>query len=457
MPQVISSNLQISQNDIPSLSFRPIHYLGSKLRILDFIENVIDDLDPMHSTVCDLFSGSGSVSFRLASKRNVVSVDIQEYSRVLCSALLRDFSPDTKIEDFIYECTHSKHTKMLEWCFEPIIEYEVDCIRDAMMGKVMPLCDLIENGSIVLKEMGVSKAGSKSLNKAMTKTISRLKDKKLSNSNKTLIGRYYGGIYFSYKQAIEIDVVLEQVNKTVKERDLLLAALLSTTSNIVNTVGKQFAQPIRPRNTEGKIKSSLGQSVNKDRGLSVFIEMEKWCKKYFELKPFTTKNKVLKLDYKKALDVLPKKTKVIYADPPYTRDHYSRYYHILETICLRDNPDLSSMVVNGRAQISRGLYREDRHQSPFCIKRQAPLAFEILVSKARTLGASLVLSYSPYDETKNSHPRLLTMSQLKSITKKSYKHVDVISPGVFTHSKLNNSEKHLEASENAEVLIVSRI
>ena len=28
----------------------------------------------------------------------------------------------------------------------------------------------------------------------------------------------------------------------------------------------------------------------------------------------------------------------VYADPPYTRDHYSRFYHVLETLALRDDP-----------------------------------------------------------------------------------------------------------------------
>ena len=68
--------------------FRPIHYLGSKLRMLNFIEEAIDNIDSEKKGVCDLFTGSGSVSFHLSYKKPVVSVDVQEYSRIICSAIL---------------------------------------------------------------------------------------------------------------------------------------------------------------------------------------------------------------------------------------------------------------------------------------------------------------------------------------------------------------------------------
>lgn len=51
-------------------------------------------------------------------------------------------------------------------------------------------------------------------------------------------------------------MILEVINKYVTQdkRDLYLAALLSTSSDIVDTVGKHFAQPIKARDSKGKIK-----------------------------------------------------------------------------------------------------------------------------------------------------------------------------------------------------------
>ena len=44
--------------------FRPIHYLGSKLRMVDEIVEAVDKVDPSKARVCDLFAGSGTVSGR---------------------------------------------------------------------------------------------------------------------------------------------------------------------------------------------------------------------------------------------------------------------------------------------------------------------------------------------------------------------------------------------------------
>src|SRR2546423_6583107 len=70
--------------------FRPIHYLGSKLRVLDVIEELVDDVDPIYGRALDLFSGSGVVARRLSRSREVLAVDIQEYARVLAAALLSE-------------------------------------------------------------------------------------------------------------------------------------------------------------------------------------------------------------------------------------------------------------------------------------------------------------------------------------------------------------------------------
>ena len=67
---------------------RTIHYLGSKLRLLDPIRRVVASVAPVGQPMCDLFSGSGTVSLALASDWDVTSVDIQEYSRVLCNGLV---------------------------------------------------------------------------------------------------------------------------------------------------------------------------------------------------------------------------------------------------------------------------------------------------------------------------------------------------------------------------------
>ena len=101
-----------------------------------------------------------------------------------------------------------------------------------------------------------------------------------------------------------------------------------------------------------------------------------------------------------------------------------------------------------------GIYRNDRHQSPFCIKSQAPDAFKAMFEYAASTKRNLLLSYSPYDETKKTHPRVVTMQQLITWAKDYFSLVEIVSAGSFKHNKLNSVEHFLDASDEAELLIV---
>jgi adenine-specific DNA-methyltransferase len=74
---------------------------------------------------------------------------------------------------------------------------------------------------------------------------------------------------------------------------------------------------------------------------------------------------------------------VVYADPPYSRAQYSRYYHVLETLTRYDYPD----------SIGVGRYRPDRFQTIFSLASGVEEAMEDLASGVASLGACLVLSY----------------------------------------------------------------
>lgn len=200
------------------------------------------------------------------------------------------------------------------------------------------------------------------------------------------------------------------------------------------------------------------QSVKPNEG-KVWTSSAKWLNYYFSICPPKHSYEAVCMDYADALDFLRgRQIAAIYADPPYTRYHYSRYYHVLETMCLHDNPDVSTTFPNGKGGISRAVYRKDRHQSPFCIKSKAEGAFRTLFAKASRLDVPLVLSYSPYDSSKSAvTPRLQTIEQLIDLAKEYYDHISIASPGHFVHSKLNSTENNFDdASHEAERLIICR-
>jgi adenine-specific DNA-methyltransferase len=406
------------------VDFRPIHYLGSKARILAAIEQTIDEVS-RDGPACDLFSGSGVVAARLARRRDVVSVDIQEYARVLASAQLRPAA--LAIEPFSARVRELANAIPIE----ALATHETACLDEAARGRPDALCDLLESDPLVNRH-----------------------DSTMPRGPNTVLTRYYGGIYFSYTQAAALDGAREAARELPPaERDTALAAICGAASDAVASVGNHFAQPVRPRTRDGRVKIAAIRTVLRRRNIDVAALVEQRLRDYAALQRPTTDSRALRADYRDALDMLGE-TGVVYADPPYTRDHYSRFYHVLETIAVGDEPSVSHVTTGGQRRPSRGLYRIERHQSPFCIRSKAANAFVELFQRVRRLGCPLVLSYSPYSE--GAHPRLMTVEEIEALAKEYFPSVEVRSAGRVRHSKLNTDRLRLMASDSAELLIVCR-
>jgi len=59
---------------------------------------------------------------------------------------------------------------------------------------------------------------------------------------------------------------------------------------------------------------------------------------------------------------------VIYVDPPYSQEQYSRFYHLLETLVLYDEPETAH----------KARYRADRYKSNFCYRNRVEKEFDDL-------------------------------------------------------------------------------
>lgn len=429
--------------------FKTLNYLGSKYRLLDFISDNINKVTSVDSGVCDLFAGSGCVSYKLSEKHPVIACDIQNYSKVICNTLLKRNKLSERTTSLFFYFIDNGYGSNLESAFMPLIKIEEDSLNNK---DCIILTDILEHGSV---EVFNIERNDTRISKALEEVSKNLKSAGLYNE-KSLISRYYGGVYFSYGQAVQIDILLESISKieNKSEKDLFLAALLSTASDIVDTVGKHFAQPIKARDSKGRIKATVYNKAVKDKTIDVFTLYKNWLLRYIALPKTNYECNTIKGDYMDCLLSLPNEVLTIYADPPYTREHYSRFYHVLETMTLRDEPGISTVTIHGEKRISNGIYRKDRYQSPFCIRSKAPLAFKRMFEVIAKTHRNLLLSYSPYDETKKSQPRVVTMEQLTSWAKDYFKNVDTISAGTFRHSKLNSTEHFLEAEDESELLIV---
>lgn len=429
--------------------FKTLNYLGSKYRLLDFIDGNVSNVTPEGNGVCDLFAGSGCVSYMLSKSHPVVSCDIQNYSKTICNALFFKYDISKDFVNTFFKNIEEGFEKNLISTFMPLISIEEEAIN-TKNEKI--LADILEHGSV---EVSNIEHTDTSLSGTLKKVSDNLRQNDLYDV-KSLISRYYGGIYFSYRQAVQIDILLEAINSFVpsENRDLFVAALLSTASEIVDTVGKHFAQPIRARDSKGNIKSTVYNKASKDKTVDVLPLYKKWLSRYINLPRTEYSCRTLQTDYMQCLQSLPEDVTTVYADPPYTREHYSRFYHVLETMTLRDNPGISTVYIHGKSHISNGIYRKDRYQSPFCIRSKAPQAFKDMFKMVSETNRNLLLSYSPYDETKKSQPRVVTMQQILSWANDYFKNVETISAGTFRHSKLTSTEHFLEAEDESELLVI---
>lgn len=442
-----------------SAAFRPIHYLGSKLRLAPAIADALDDADATRGAVLDLFAGSGTTALALAGHRRVIASDIQEYSRVICSALLTQRPPTEDIVSTFAERLQagSPLVDALRYAVEPVVAFERMALKDAAQGEPESICSVLEHGSILAAERGLGGCPSQELQSRLTEVTRRLARAGLAGSPAATTVRYFGGAYFSYEQAVELDCLAALASETFPQdqADLFTAALLSTASDSVNTVGKQFAQPIRPRAKHGGVKRHLLSKIDRDRRLNVRTTFLEWLARYAGHKVPGTGHVATRADYRDALKRYSGQYSVVYADPPYTRDHYSRFYHVLETIARRDNPSIARNPGAAENELSRGLYREDRHQSPFCIRSQAAGAFRELFELASSSRANMVVSYSPFES--GAHPRLMQIDALLGLARQFYRSVELESVDGVSHSKLNHSTLNFEIPAEAEVLLVCRL
>jgi len=456
-----SSSKQLSLFATDS-AFRPVQYLGSKLQLLPGITSEVSALTADGDRVCDLFAGSGVVSHSLAERFRVVAVDIQNYSRVLLSGVLKPGSwTEGHAVEFADEAKESAHYRIVREVFAPLTELEQDALDSAARGRPDALTELLETPPYFVfyhSDFGDARPSLKT-RRAYEQVERNLK--KLPQRDWPLATFYYGGSYFSYRQSAAIDSLLSCIpgkgRKTSALHNVNLAVVLGVASTIVNTVGKQFAQPMRLLTRDGKPKRLLIDRTVRDRGYDVFEVFRETATRFGNAHwGRGPGHEVFCQDYRQFLREYDGEVSCFYADPPYTIDHYSRFYHVLETLSLRDHPTISTMQRAGSPVVMRGIYRDDRHQSPFSIPSQVRAAFAELFDGIAQFGAPLVLSYAPYNPENDERPRLMRMRELCELASQQFRSVEAKAVRNHAHRKLHSTKRNRQPIDQSESLIVCK-
>jgi adenine-specific DNA methylase len=159
---------------------------------------------------------------------------------------------------------------------------------------------------------------------------------------------YFANVYFGFRQSIEIDSIRFAIDQLAdsKDRAWALGALVTTCSAVALTYGGHFAQPVI-RSPESITASNLARILEK-RAMSV---MHEFSIRFLNLAEESerTGHPVVALDgpWGKALQTLDCRLNnrtIVYVDAPYKREEYSRYYHVLETLCTYGYPDSTGLA-----------------------------------------------------------------------------------------------------------------
>lgn len=308
-------------------------YMGSKrAMLLNGLGEVLKKQVPDARRFVDLFAGSGAVSIHVARTfaKPVLAFDLQRYSSVLAGAILgRVGQLDA---DSIWQAWHGRASKRFNSFDVPV-------------------------------------------NIRITRSNVDEYRKWCAAQNKLPITKAYGGHYFSPAQAVWIDSLRASLPRTKPERTVALAALIQTASKSAAAPG-HTAQPFQPTRTA---KNFLATAWDMDIVQTTRALLSSLASQF----ALTLGNSHV-ADANEAAELV-EEGDLVFLDPPYSGVHYSRFYHVLETIATGKCGEVSGV----------GRYPEPslRPRSRYSVGSESENALEDLFETLANRGARVILTF----------------------------------------------------------------
>ena len=434
-----------------STYYRPIQYLGSKTRVVDTIVSECKRLYTPGEYVVDLFSGSSIVSQSLYKNgMHVIANDVMSFSSDIATCMLnqaRKTSSVSSIEHFI-QSLRVLSVSEYQNAFAELISIEQSLISEQNLGGIKTL---YENLSQVGNNNDINAQIEYIRNHYGTSAI----------NNIPLFANYYAGTYFGIKQSLDIDVMrnkIEHVWQTTKDLwayKVFLTALYNTCSVIVHSAGKHFAQPIGIDDGDETKITNVRLFENRSYDViavfkSCVISILQYTASFVpEGRSYALNEDICTSNFKNA--IAERKVSVIYADPPYTAQQYSRFYHIPEVLHSYVYPKLQIF----RGKHTQGIYPEDKYKAPFGSKTKAKSAFESIFALTSEHQSHLIVSYSESKKSKTGNERMVTMDDLYQLAEKYLPNYSINQLTFdFDYRQLNNKEKIVEEKDDKEILLI---
>jgi adenine-specific DNA methylase len=314
---------------------RSAYYMGSKSSLCGYVIEAVSSCINNTGSVVDLMCGSGVLSGAFNKIWKTYSSDAQEFSRILAAVHGSAFSKsDAKnLLSYILPIAES-HFKDIQSKISAELELEDNLfcqdIDDELINRYnefIVTTPTYSNGRYTDKWNPLYEVSSRQSCQYEYPYC--------------LFTAYFANSYFGLRQCAEIDSIRYAVDQISDEKDknLALAALISTLSVLGITYG-HFAQP-RVVTYNDLTLNKLSSIINK-RSYSVTHE---FAVRFLNLTDnntcFVEDITIVPGPWLNALRKLENQLNhntVVYVDAPYTREEYSRYYHVLETLVVYNYP-----------------------------------------------------------------------------------------------------------------------
>lgn len=370
---------------------RLMKYMGSKRSMLNNgLGELLIEQCSQGDHFFDLFAGSAAVSWFVAekTKNKVLCSDLQQYSFFLA---------------------------------------------DAVIGRKKPLSEK----ELQLLTMWLSMASDISLSEAAKLEPCAinvdfvLKNRKSSSKSTFPFVKAYGGYYFSFHQASLLNNLMQSVDKLGTAKSVGIAAIIEAASNCAASPG-HTAQPFQPH---GNGLVAISEAWNKSIVDNVSKRMNEYALRHANLcgKAYT-------------LDALKMVAKVhegdlVFLDPPYSGVHYSRFYHVLESITRGIKGEVEG---NGRYPTP-----DQRPQSDYSMRSRSFAAFQQLLEALSRKKARAIITF-PNGESSNG----LSGQQVKDLAEKYFRVKKELIKGRFSTLGGNNENRPARQASLELVLLL---
>ncbi len=319
------------------MGFGPMKYMGSKRAMLgNGLGELLAAEVPGANRFVDLFTGSAAVATHVSCRFDlpVLAFDLQSYSAVLADAVI------SRNSTFAWKPAFDRWYKRAEVFVSQVQIPETSRVTKKAVTEYRGWC---------AEQLALP------------------------------ITNAYGGHYFSPQQAVWIDALRAKLPTAEPTRTVALAALIQASSQCAAAPG-HTAQPFQPTQTA---KRFLEDAWNRDiptRVRSSFEALANRCARRVGSSHVANANIA-------AAELM--EGDLVFLDPPYSGVHYSRFYHVLETIAQGACGEVSG--------VGRYPAPELRPRSSYSLTSESSTALDDLLETISSRRARAILTFPDHE------------------------------------------------------------